>query len=421
MKRCRHDNMGRWIAALVLFGLCNFVWFLVQTAPTAHETAATKTIEPLNSTTLDQRPVDQRCAFLKFSSSTSQFNSSSVATAGQHPFRVGLRFVEGAFISRNGPGGMHFYHFMEFWVVAFVELLKLGSNETMDHRKIEVPWLHVPRIPKENICGRLQCLMSPFVFPLSNSTSIMEIFGSEVVNESAITSFQPVDATLVINREQCNHGRMNKMDADYLSAFDAQRWSQRIQEGIQLLNDSSTPSFPPPQNNQLVVTYIDRQSSFRRLPPPDHQWILKTIPQIPNISFRHVKMEQYSGSQQLHIASLTDVFIGMHGNGLTHEMFTKPGGALIELFWNKDFQYDYYTMAILMQHEYLCVYNGNVMKSYPPRNETREKAVYPLPYPPKRHGWWGTFSDESKDAIVGMIRKTIESKRKMNVGVVKEH
>jgi hypothetical protein len=413
---------------------------------------------------------DQKCATLRASPRS---NTLPLQPGGEgRTFRVGLEFVEEGFLSRHTPrGGMHFYHFMEFWVVAFAELTQLSNvgggafpttsksgakaqhvitNTTSIQNTVEVPWIFVPRIPQKHICGTLQCLLSSFLFPLSPEESTdqhhstttaapsMEFFGSEVLDDLDLAEYllESVDATLVINRARCNHGIIHKMYANYiLGSFDAQQWSQQVQKGILKLQQqqqqttnkarkdrrrSQSPVLAAgilpidgesavgrhQQPTKLVITYIDRQRSFRRLLPWDHRWIMKTFSRMSNTIFLRVKMEDYSGPDQLMIDSVTDVFIGMHGNGLSHQMFAKPGGAVIEIFWNKNYHYDYYTMALLMEHDYLCVYSGQVIEYFPPRNKTYEEALWPLPAPPGTTDLFRSFSDKAKDAITDMVAKT---------------
>lgn len=65
--------------------------------------------------------------------------------------------------------------------------------------------------------------------------------------------------------------------------------------------------------------------------------------------------------EQLAIARTTDVLIGVHGNGLTHQLFMRPHGFVCEIFphWKKGHHFDYQYLAKMMGHEYLAVSDGN--------------------------------------------------------------
>ncbi|CAF4453632.1 unnamed protein product [Rotaria socialis] len=51
----------------------------------------------------------------------------------------------------------------------------------------------------------------------------------------------------------------------------------------------------------------------------------------PNVNFSFNHFEESSMEQQLNVISQTDIFIGVHGAGLTHVLFMKPNRCLIEL------------------------------------------------------------------------------------------
>ena len=68
---------------------------------------------------------------------------------------------------------------------------------------------------------------------------------------------------------------------------------------------------------------------------PNEQQILdelkKRFAQYPHINFTSNHFENLSFAEQLKIIINTDVFVGMHGAGLTHVLFLKNNRALIEL------------------------------------------------------------------------------------------
>lgn len=68
---------------------------------------------------------------------------------------------------------------------------------------------------------------------------------------------------------------------------------------------------------------------------PNEQQILdelkKRFAQYPNINFTTNHFENMSFAEQLKIIINTDVFVGVHGAGLTHVLFLKSNRALIEL------------------------------------------------------------------------------------------
>eukprot|EP00618_Florenciella_parvula_P025275 CAMPEP_0119471864 /NCGR_PEP_ID=MMETSP1344-20130328/4159_1 /TAXON_ID=236787 /ORGANISM="Florenciella parvula, Strain CCMP2471" /LENGTH=197 /DNA_ID=CAMNT_0007504713 /DNA_START=8 /DNA_END=598 /DNA_ORIENTATION=- len=77
---------------------------------------------------------------------------------------------------------------------------------------------------------------------------------------------------------------------------------------------------------------IDRQNTLRSLPSQEHDWIMATLPNIPDVRFQRVHMEEHDFAAQLAIARGTDVMLGVHGKGLTHQLAMRPGRFVIEYF-----------------------------------------------------------------------------------------
>lgn len=59
----------------------------------------------------------------------------------------------------------------------------------------------------------------------------------------------------------------------------------------------------------------------------------------PNACVEGVLMDSLPMRQQLEVVSTTDIFIGMHGAGMTHSIFLPKHAAVLELF-PKDFKRD---------------------------------------------------------------------------------
>lgn len=68
----------------------------------------------------------------------------------------------------------------------------------------------------------------------------------------------------------------------------------------------------------------------RRLTPEAHGELIAAIRDIPSVELHVPQMELMSKRDQMRLVSQADVVIGVHGNGLTNEIWMKPGGAVIE-------------------------------------------------------------------------------------------
>jgi hypothetical protein len=76
-------------------------------------------------------------------------------------------------------------------------------------------------------------------------------------------------------------------------------------------------------------------------------------------------MQNYTSPQQIALASQLDMIVGVHGNGLSHLLWMKPGSYVLEFFWEFSFQYDYASAAQLLNHTYRGLWDGHIL------NETR--------------------------------------------------
>ena len=146
-----------------------------------------------------------------------------------------------------------------------------------------------------------------------------------------------VDVVVNVSRASCDHGALNRMFLKHLREFDAHKWADalRLEEKAaegEKLGEEGAAEDEAPGGAKLRVTYIDRQNTLRSLPPEEHEWIMATLPTVPVVAFRRVRMEDHSFEEQLAIARGTDVLLGVHGKGMTHQLFMRPGRFVIEYF-----------------------------------------------------------------------------------------
>jgi len=68
-----------------------------------------------------------------------------------------------------------------------------------------------------------------------------------------------------------------------------------------------------------------------------------------------VKFEDMDAESQLKTAMRADIWLGIHGNGLTHLVWTLSGAAVIELFPANSFLRDYELLSYALEHNYYNV------------------------------------------------------------------
>ena len=121
-------------------------------------------------------------------------------------------------------------------------------------------------------------------------------------------------------------------------------FSQRTLQFYKVASD------PKPADMPLVVTFIDRKEK-RRLIDKD-LYINKLRLKFPAIEVQMVDFAELSFSEQLKVARQTDLLVGVHGAGLTHGLFQRPGSAMVEIIPNNLAHKGFRNLAKLLGHHY---------------------------------------------------------------------
>ena len=225
----------------------------------------------------------------------------------------------------------HLFHFVELLFVGVVKLWKSGLNVQ------DVDIISIPHWTNESWKGK---------FHNHNLKIFEKVFENVKICH---TNFEKDSKDVIwVDRAECDKGEMNKMWAKYIDSFDPYKWYNAFH---------LTGCIPRPHP---VVTYISRQGGGRRcLSDETHRNILQFLKNVSDILFIPIQMEDHNFEQQINVAHSTDLLIGGHGNGLTHMAFMQPHRNVVEIFPSgMPFQYDYYTLAKMMGHEYTCIYSG---------------------------------------------------------------
>ncbi|KAL0956125.1 hypothetical protein HGRIS_002292 [Hohenbuehelia grisea] len=126
-----------------------------------------------------------------------------------------------------------------------------------------------------------------------------------------------------------------------------------------------------PAPNPIVITYISRQNSRRRLVEKDHLALVAALKDLvalngPTWELNIVEAEKLSKDQQIQIAARTTVMLGVHGNGLTHLVLMRPTSvsAVIEIFYPGGFARDYEWTARAVGLKHFSVWN-NTYTTFP--------------------------------------------------------
>jgi hypothetical protein len=334
--------------------------------------------------------------------------------------RVGLDLLENApdeFLGESDEQ-YHFFHFLEHVLILYHTLIQ--SNLTSTNSRIA--WLHSSAYPdKMHVCrmNMVNCFATGILFDHWGSGDDELELSYHGWNESSPALAADVDVVLVTARFGCDHGGVNKMFAAYAFDFPAHAWHNDIVQGLarmQRLNGANVTAvpvdsvIPPPL---VVVSYVDRQNTGRTMPTDDHDWLVSTLEAMHasrEIVFRHLHMEDLQVSEQLLMAFTSDILIGVHGNGMSHQLWMKPGSVVIEIYAYFPFQYDYYYLSLCMNHTYVGVWNGRVMDM---NNEEAVNGSFSYTgnnlrgYRKKAYIQRIQFENATKDGIVQAIRHRV--------------
>ncbi|KAF7419581.1 hypothetical protein PC9H_002172 [Pleurotus ostreatus] len=167
----------------------------------------------------------------------------------------------------------------------------------------------------------------------------------------------------------------NKMTADIMASpapFDW--WSPLRHSLMQRIGIEGNARSRP------VITYIDRQATGRKLVQEDHDAFVTALAKFGedhDVEINSVQMEHLSKAEQFDIGTRTDVsaallrcavldtttgqiMVGVHGNGLSHQMWMKAGGTVLEFYDTGGFMRDYQLLAEAMHHTHYVIWNDTI-------------------------------------------------------------
>jgi Glycosyltransferase 61 len=341
-----------------------------------------------------------------------------IASPGPRHLRMGIMVMEDVNLFlpvriRPQNNQYHLFHFVEIFVMAYSELQRIAStlpihagystgsadpNISMTSLgkgspSISVPWIFSPYMSPLEICGgknNLNCLIADLIlqgskygifqnrsgivglkqmesYPFDYENGKMKGIDHRVELASYVYDDDPAfsqeaDGVIVVERFGCHMGGINKPWSAYIDLFPSYSWHSDMLYGLgRSWNYAAATNPNPSVPRKLVIGYVDRQNTDRRLPDEHHNWLLEYCNRHESIIFRQLHMEEYTALKQIELVSECDMLIGMHGNGLTHALWMPPQRYIIEFFWKYNYQFDYATTAHLMKHSYLGLMNGKVI------------------------------------------------------------
>ena len=102
-------------------------------------------------------------------------------------------------------------------------------------------------------------------------------------------------------------------------------FAQRVLTHHNLSTDDATPAASTP----LTLTFVDRTAKRRLVAPHPLPAALRAY--FPHLTVQALDFAALPFREQLAAARRTDILVGVHGAGLTHAMFVRAGGAVVEV------------------------------------------------------------------------------------------
>jgi hypothetical protein len=122
------------------------------------------------------------------------------------------------------------------------------------------------------------------------------------------------------------------------------------------------------KQGEVRIIYVDRQGSDRKLDAVSEAGLLQVLDDLERSSgidgtkvvVERVKFETMDAKSQIETAMRADIWLGIHGNGLTHLVWTLSGATVVELFPITCFIRDYELLSYALQHNYYTVWNDRL-------------------------------------------------------------
>ncbi|KAJ6476926.1 hypothetical protein C8R45DRAFT_1008269 [Mycena sanguinolenta] len=165
-----------------------------------------------------------------------------------------------------------------------------------------------------------------------------------------------------------------------------------------LIPDSThgPPSLP-------LVTYISRQGTGRRLVAADHNALVVALQELEAEGLCEVRvavLERMTLAEQIELVAKSRLIVGVHGNGLTHQLWMPPHprSTIIEIFLPNGYTFDYEIVARNMGHRHYAVWNDTFL-TYP-EGTTHKGVKYP-------EGFHGDKIPVHAPTVVSIIRERL--------------
>lgn len=266
----------------------------------------------------------------------------------------------------------HYYHFVEFVLQACAALLVAR----LDRAQVTSVVVRSPAGSRTALVrGAHQDINAHLVralFPRATFFGFEETEGSAPLPlGGGLERGGRAPLVLEVARKAADHRGINKFNAGVLHLFhshpsvldqlavDVQRYCEgdsAVHQGRTLRKPLATARdrTGTEDGKQLPVFLYVTRTGVRKLEPELERRLLASVEAQGLYRVETVAFEQLGFREQIQCVQRASVLCGVHGNGLTHALFLRPGSAVIELFG--DFRsIDYCFLSLMRHHTYVPV------------------------------------------------------------------
>ncbi|WWD08538.1 hypothetical protein V865_006650 [Kwoniella europaea PYCC6329] len=198
----------------------------------------------------------------------------------------------------------------------------------------------------------------------------------------------------------------NKANADLPSLPVPLTWMDPLRDQIKRLALAEGCEMKRKNSKVPIVLYINRQLTTRRLIDEDEGELVEEMEKLADegvIEFYNEYMEKLPRVDQFCLAMKSDVMFAVHGNGLSHQLWMKPGSAVMEIMPVTGFARDYAILGEMMNHEYYAIHYNETF----PVEKWRKENGYGVDQGPDFHSSRITIDGKF---MAGMVRKLVSTR-----------
>ncbi|WRT65752.1 uncharacterized protein IL334_002700 [Kwoniella shivajii] len=112
------------------------------------------------------------------------------------------------------------------------------------------------------------------------------------------------------------------------------------------------------------IVYVDRQNTDRKLSKQGHQELSVVLGEMEALGkavVGHKKMGKLNGREKVESVHDADILIGVHGDGITNQLWMPEGGIVIELFPKDSWLPEHQIVSDVLNHEYIPIWNDQAL------------------------------------------------------------